>query len=89
MTSTVSFLEVSIPEKYWVLKLWLTPIYILNCPTGYLPKSISMAKMNEVVGIYLAEIDLAPLNPLTISVVKTLLQLSLQSFAEARRAFGR
>jgi hypothetical protein len=48
-----------------------------------------MAKMNEVVGIYLAEIDLAPLNPLTISVVKTLLQLSLQSWAEARRAFGR
>jgi hypothetical protein len=44
--------------------------------------------MNEVVGMYLAVMDLAPLNPLTISVDKTLLQLSLQSLAESRRAFG-
>ncbi len=45
--------------------------------------------MNEVVGMYLAEIDLAPLNPLTIWVVKTLLQFYLQSLADERRAFGR
>lgn len=45
--------------------------------------------MNEVVGMYLAVIDLAPLNPLTISVVRTLLQLSLQSWAELRRALGK
>ena len=80
---------VSIPEKYWFLRFEFTDIYILNCPIGYLPKSISIAKMNDVVGMYRAEIDLAPWNPLTIYVVKTLLQLSLQSLTEARRAFGR
>jgi hypothetical protein len=44
--------------------------------------------MKDVVGIYLALIDLAP-NPFTIFTVSTLLQLSLQSFAEARRFFGK
>jgi hypothetical protein len=38
----------------------------VNCPIGYLPKSISIEKMNEVVGMYLAVIDLAPVKPLTI-----------------------
>ena len=56
---------------------------------GSLPKSISTEKINEVVGMYLAVIDLAPLNPFTIYVVKTLLQLSLQSLSESRRAFGK
>lgn len=51
----------------------------MNCPIGSLPKSISIEKMNEVVGMYLAEMEWAPLNPLTIEDVKTLLQLSLQS----------
>jgi len=42
--------------------------------------------MKEVVGMYLAVIDLAPLNPLMIEAVKTVLQSSLQSWAELRRA---
>ena len=67
----------------------MIPTSKLNCPIGSFPKSISIEKMNEVVGMYLAVIDLAPLNPLTMLVVKTALQLSLQSLAEARRAFGR
>lgn len=71
MTSTVSFLEISTPEKYWALKLLLTPIETVKAPTGYLPKSISIENINEVVGIYLAVIDLAPLNPEVISVLKT------------------
>ena len=54
----------------------------MNCPIGSLPKSISIEKMNEVVGMYLAVIDLAPVKPLTIWVVKTELQLSLQSLAD-------
>ena len=82
-------LEISTPEKYWVLRLWLIPIYTPKIPIGYLPKSISMEKMKEVVGIYLAEMDLAPLYPLTISTFNTLLQLFLQSMAESIRAFGR
>ncbi len=39
--------------------------------------------------MYLAVIDFAPLKPLTISVFKTVLQLSAQSFADERRAFGK
>lgn len=54
----------------------------MNCPIGSLPKSISIENMNEVVGMYLAVIDLAPVKPLTICVVKTVLQLSLQSLAD-------
>jgi len=67
----------------------LTPIFTVNCPIGSFQKSISIDKMKEVIGMYLAVIDLAPLNPLTIYVVKTLLQLSLQSFAELIRADGK
>ncbi len=48
-----------------------------------------MEKMNEVVGMYLAEMDLAPLNPLTICVVKTELQFYLQSLADESKAFGK
>lgn len=66
LISNVSFLEISTPEKYWVLKLSFTPTDTVNCPIGYLPKSISIEKMNEVVGIYLAVIDFAPLNPAVI-----------------------
>ena len=66
LTSTVSFLEISTPLKYWVLSPGFTPIYTENWPIGSLPKSISIEKMKEVVGIYLAVIDVAPLNPLTI-----------------------
>jgi hypothetical protein len=65
-TSNVSFFDTSIPEKYWFLNCWFTPISSVNCPIGYLPKSISIEKINEVVGMYRAVIDFAPLKPFTI-----------------------
>lgn len=74
LISNVSFLEISIPEKYWFLKLLLTEISTVNAPIGYLPKSISTENKNDVVGIYLDEIDRAPLNPPVILAINTELQ---------------
>jgi hypothetical protein len=88
-TSTVNFLEISTPVKNCALKLWLIPISKENCPIGSLPKSTSIEKINEVVWIYLALIDKAEPNPLTIFTAKTLLQLLLQSLSESNKAFGR
>lgn len=39
--------------------------------------------------MYLAVIDLAPLKPFTIWVVRTLPHASLQSFTEVKRALGK
>lgn len=89
LISNVSFLEISIPEKYWFLKLLLTEISTVNAPIGYLPKSISTENKNDVVGIYLDEIDRAPLNPPVILAINTELQFYLQSWAESNKAFGK
>ncbi len=67
----------------------LTEISTVKAPIGYLPKSISTENRYEVFGIYLDEIDLAPLNPLVISATKTELQFYLQSWAESNKAFGK
>lgn len=66
-----------------------TEISTVNAPIGYLPKSISIEKRNDVVGIYLDEIDLAPLNPLVISATRTELQFYLQSWAESNKPLGK
>lgn len=67
----------------------LTEISTVNAPIGYLPKSISTENKNDVVGIYLDVIDLAPLNPPVILAINTELQFYLQSLAESNKAFGK
>lgn len=82
LTFIDSLFEVLIPLKYLCTKFGLIPTCAVNMPIGYLPKSISIEKLNEVDGMYEATMPVVDLSPETIVTDSTLLHLFEQSVAD-------